>query len=107
MIFEAIKKVLSGNSGEIAEALKSGATLIDVRSAGEFSGGSVPGAINIPHDEMRKNKAKVQKMKQPLILFCASGMRSAAATQALKTMGIENVINGKTWGSVNAIVRAN
>ncbi|MGL1900855.1 MAG: rhodanese-like domain-containing protein [Fibrobacterales bacterium] len=105
MIFDAIKKVLGGNGEEIAEAVKSGATLIDVRSAGEFRGGSVPGAINIPHDEMRKHKAKFEKMKQPLILFCASGMRSATATMALKGMGIENVLNGKTWGSVNAIVQ--
>ncbi len=104
MIFDALKKVLVGSNDDAVEAIKNGATLIDVRSSGEFAGGSADGAINIPHDELKKFEAKLKKSKQPFVVFCASGMRSANAKSQLKAMGYDNVINGKTWGAVQRMV---
>ena len=37
-----------GDNSKLIEALKSGAMLVDVRSPGEYSSGSIPGAINVP-----------------------------------------------------------
>jgi len=104
MIFDSLKKMFAGDTEAIETAIKNGATIIDVRSPGEFSGGSVKGAVNIPHNELEKNKGKIEKLKQPFVLCCASGMRSAAASRQLKNMGYADVIDGKTWVAVNAVV---
>lgn len=103
-MFGFIKKMLQGNSEELAQALAQGGTVIDVRSFREFQSGSVKGAVNIPHTEIGRAKNKISKMKQPLILCCASGMRSGAALQELNRLGINNAINGKTWGRVNQLL---
>ena len=102
-MFGFIKKLFAGNSDGIADALRQGGTVIDVRTPAEFKGGSVEHAINIPHTEIRQAGKKIAKLKQPLIICCASGMRSGVAIQELKSMGYEQVYNGKTWGQVQQI----
>ncbi len=105
-MFDFLKKLFAGNSDSIAEALRQGGTVIDVRTAAEFKGGSVKNAVNIPHTEIRQASKKIAKLKQPLILCCASGMRSGIALQELKSMGYEQVFNGKTWGQVQSIQKS-
>ncbi len=69
-------------------------TWIDVRSAQEFSGGHVAGALNIPHSDIGARIGKVQPNKQALIyVYCHSGMRSAAAKKTLNQMGYTRVVN--------------
>ncbi|MCB0279501.1 MAG: rhodanese-like domain-containing protein [Calditrichaeota bacterium] len=80
----------------INDALKNGSKIIDVRSKAEFQSGNAQGSINIPLDQISQRAPELKKMKQPLILCCASGMRSGAAVQQLKQHGIES-INGGTW----------
>jgi rhodanese-related sulfurtransferase len=95
-MFGFLKKLFSDDTADLADALKQGATIIDVRSAGEFKAGSAPGAINYPHDSIASHAKKIKKMKQPIVLCCASGMRSGMALTALKGAGIDTAINGKT-----------
>ena len=73
----------------IKAALEKGALIVDVRTAAEFSGGSVPGALNYPVQTLSVNISKIKKTGKPVLAFCASGMRSAAATAQLKASGIE------------------
>ena len=80
--------------------VKEGAIVLDVRSAGEFSGGHVKGAINIPVDALKSNLKRLDKNKV-IITCCASGMRSAAAKSVLKANGYANVHNGGGWMSLN------
>jgi rhodanese-related sulfurtransferase len=71
-----------------------GALVIDVRSPEEFRSGHVPSAINIPLGQLRKQLPQhVKEPKQPLLLHCLSGGRSAIAQQQLKRMGYANVFN--------------
>ncbi|WP_196158783.1 rhodanese-like domain-containing protein [Reinekea sp. G2M2-21] len=102
-MFGFLKKLFADDSDALVAALKQGGTVIDVRSPGEFASGSVPGAINIPHTDIRKAKKKLAKAKQPLILCCASGMRSSVALQEVKALGYDSAINGKTWGRVLSV----
>lgn len=81
------------------ELLEKGAKIIDVRSPGEFNGGHCDGAINVPLDRIRDKVDKIKKMNQPIVLCCASGMRSGQATSILKQAGIE-CCNGGSWTSV-------
>lgn len=83
----------------IKTALANGALIVDVRSPGEFSGGAVPGAVNYPVQTLSTKISKIKKTGKPVIAYCASGMRSAAATAQLKASGIE-AYNGGTANGV-------
>lgn len=76
------------------------ATIIDVRSYGEFLGGNVLGSTNIPLNEIPERIEDLKKMKGPLILCCASGNRSGQAQHFLLQHGIE-CYNGGSWLNVN------
>ena len=74
----------------LEEIIKEGlGTIVDVRTYGEFSGGHVVGSINIPLNEVPERIEELQQMKAPLILCCASGMRSGQAQEFLSQQGIE------------------
>jgi len=80
-------------SGEQArELVADGATLIDVRSAGEFSGGHLDGAKNIPVGSIAARLEEIPKNKA-VVLYCASGARSTRAAAMLKQQGYGEVHN--------------
>lgn len=83
-------------TSDIPALIKDGALVIDVRSAGEFSGGHIEGAINIPHTVISKEIAlhEVDKTKVVIVVYCRSGARSSAAKKSLEGAGYTNVING-------------
>lgn len=85
-----------GPTVNYAELVEKGAQIIDVRSKGEFSGGHIKGSVNIPLDSLQHNLSKIKKDK-PVITCCASGMRSAAAKNILKSGGFAEVYNGGGW----------
>lgn len=99
-MFDFIKKMLGGNSEEIKELVNNGAVIIDVRSPGEFSGGHAKNAVNIPLDTLGNNIAKIKKYKKPVVLCCASGMRSSRAKGVLINKGVENVHDAGSWGNL-------
>ncbi len=69
--------------------------LVDVRSPGEFSKGTIPGAVNIPLDTIRHTMKSFPKDKE-IILYCAKGMRGYLATRILEQNGfmVKNVAGG-------------
>jgi phage shock protein E len=75
-------------------------TIIDVRTPGEYMGGNVNGSINIPLQEISNRLDELKSFEQPLVLCCASGGRSAQATNYLSHQGIE-CLNGGSWFDVN------
>ncbi|MEZ4297084.1 MAG: rhodanese-like domain-containing protein [Polyangiaceae bacterium] len=88
---------LFGSSGDVEpararELVQNGATLVDVRSPGEFSSGHIDGAINVPVGDIERHLDRIPKDK-PVILYCASGMRSSAAAATLKGKGYTEVFN--------------
>lgn len=66
-----------------------GALLVDVRSPGEFAGGHLPGALNVPVGNIGGQAADLVKKGKPIVVYCASGMRSASAASALKAAGAQ------------------
>lgn len=81
-------------------AIHNGAKIIDVRTPGEFKGGHYDNAINIPLDKVAGNIKKIKGYNSAVVVYCASGMRSAAAARILKNNGIE-AYNGKTMYNVH------
>lgn len=74
-------------SGAQARAeVEAGATLVDVRTPAEFASGSIPGAKNVPLPNLESRLAELDK-ERAVVVFCASGMRSARAAAILKRNG--------------------
>ncbi len=97
-----LKTILGfGPNVNYSELIKNGATIVDVRSKGEYQGGHVKGSVNIPLDVLANNLSKIKKDK-PVITCCASGMRSASAKGILKSHGFTEVYNGGGWVSLNS-----
>lgn len=69
--------------------------VVDVRSTAEFKSGAYPNAINIPVDELAKRYSELgSNLSREIIVYCASGARSAYAENMLRQIGFTNVKNG-------------
>jgi rhodanese-related sulfurtransferase len=69
--------------------------IVDVRTTGEFSGGAYPGAVNIPLDELMTRLEEIgSNPNREIVVYCASGGRSAYAQRMLMQAGYTNVKNG-------------
>lgn len=66
--------------------------LIDVRTAEEFASGHIPGAINIPVQELGQRLDEVAT-DQPIVLYCRSGNRSTQAATLLSQQGYTGIYN--------------
>src|SRR5262245_17132761 len=79
---------------EVSEHLGNGITLLDVRESDEWDAGHIPGAKHIPRGylESRVEGVVGNDRDQRVIIYCASGQRSALAANTLKQLlGYENV----------------
>lgn len=71
------------------------ALVLDVRSAEEYAGGHLGGALNIPHTELRGRLEEVRRVAagRPIRVHCQSGVRSYLAERILVQEGFEDVRN--------------
>ncbi len=96
-MFNSLKQIFGfGPKTDYFEMLQQGAQILDVRSKGEFAEGHIKGSINISLDTLPINLSKLKKDK-PIIICCASGMRSASAVGILQKHGFNRVYNGGGW----------
>lgn len=82
------------------------ANIVDVRSAEEFATGHLIGARHVPVDRLKDDLSKtITDKKRPLILVCATGMRSGRALGIAKAQGFEQAhsLGGglKIWQEAN------
>jgi len=97
-----LKKILGiGPGTDYAELVKQGATILDVRTKGEYSTGHIKGSINIPVEQLDNNIGKLKDKNKTIITCCASGMRSASAKGILTTRGFTSVYNGGAWQNLD------
>ncbi len=82
-------KIMGAKARELVGA---GALLLDVRTPSEFAGGHLQGAINIPVSELGARVSELgQDRARPIVVYCASGMRSASAKTTLRGLGFADV----------------
>ncbi|MBO1029978.1 FAD-dependent oxidoreductase [Tessaracoccus sp. SD287] len=76
---------------EVDQVLDS-ALVLDARSREEFTAGHLPGALNIPHTELRARLDEVTTAAEgrPVRVLCASGVRSAIAHRVLTQAGFDS-----------------
>lgn len=97
-VAELKQKIESGN----------GVKIIDVRTEEEFQNGSLPGAVNLPLDELRRDVSLIGSEINPgeeIICVCRGGTRSGEAARLLEKAGYGNVKNLKggllSWNCQN------
>jgi rhodanese-related sulfurtransferase len=92
--YMAMKRSGQISSKEATDFLKSGAIVIDVRSANEFDSGHIIRAQNIPLDRIEMTALSVVRDKNKvLLLHCSTGVRSNIAKKKLLELGYKNVFN--------------
>ena len=90
---------------EIEDFTSRGFELIDVRSAGEFARGHIPGATNISVDEIRERTSEITSKN--LLVNCQVGQRGHTAALLLKELGFNAVnLDGGylTWSNSPAVI---
>lgn len=87
---------------EFVAAHESGMPVVDVRSPDEYAAGHVPGAVNIPLDEVDARSAEFTAAA-PMHVICQSGGRSMKASEALAARGVPAMsVAGGTKGWIDA-----
>ncbi len=92
----ARRRISEMSAEELAELAADGVTLIDIRESGEWEQGKIPGAIHIPRGVLEGAIGRLagslrRSGQDPLVLYCASGARSALAAHTLGRMGYSRV----------------
>lgn len=68
--------------------------ILDVRTPEEFAAGHVPGARNIPHDQLPERIAELADAKnRDVIVYCRSGKRAAIAQNTLEAHGFKRIVH--------------
>ena len=83
---------------DVARLVRDGWTLVDVRAPDEFATGSIPGAVNVPLDELRERHAGLPPDR--LVVHCQVGQRGFTAARLLSQLGhdVVNLDGGyRTW----------
>jgi phage shock protein E len=79
------------SSAEARQLVQAGARLIDVRTQAEFVAGHIPGAINIPVQQLDARMHELEPKDRAVVLYCRSGQRSGNAARILKGAGFAAV----------------
>lgn len=81
---------------DVPAAAERGDMVLDVRTPGEFERGHLPGAVNIPLDELRERIGELPE--KPIVAYCQVGLRGYLATRILLQAGrdVANLSGGYT-----------
>jgi molybdopterin/thiamine biosynthesis adenylyltransferase/rhodanese-related sulfurtransferase len=94
-LLRQVRAAITEVSAEEADRRRSaGAVLVDVREQVEWDAGYIPGAIHVPRSYLEQNiEALVPDRDAPVVVYCASGVRSAYGAGTLGQLGYTNVVN--------------
>lgn len=81
-------------SGAQLESRIEKVVILDVRTPEEFAAGHVPGARNIPHDQLPNRIAELAGIEdREVVVYCRSGRRAATAQDTLAAHGFKRIIH--------------
>ena len=82
--------------------------LVDVRTPAEFHAGHIPGAVNVPLNELESGILKLHNINKNsrILVYCRSGRRSAMAYDALTSQGFKRVYDGGGMISLKSKLKA-
>jgi rhodanese-related sulfurtransferase len=79
------------SGAEARQLVQAGARLVDVRTPDEFAAGHVPGALNIPVQQLNTRVGELEPKDAAVVVYCRSGHRSGNAARMLKSAGFTAV----------------
>src|SRR2546421_9256786 len=85
------------DTAEAAEVMaRPGAVVLDIREPDEYEQGAIPGAVHLPRGHLEsKIESQVTDREKPIVVHCASGVRSAFAAKTLQDLGYTDVVSVK------------
>jgi sulfur-carrier protein adenylyltransferase/sulfurtransferase len=87
-----IREVDTAEADELRR--RPGAVVLDVREPDEYEQGAIPGAVHIPRGTLESTvENRITDKSAPVIIHCASGVRSAFAAKTLSDMGYQDVVS--------------
>lgn len=86
-----IQEVVAGQLHDMV--VDGSAIVVDVREPGEFAGGHIPGAINLPLSRFDPGQLPKAKDKR-IVLNCAGGIRSAKALKMCSDIPVDTHLKG-------------
>jgi len=89
-----------GKKPDLVSLYSEGAICIDVRTTQEFGSGHAKGWKSIPLPELQAQVEQLRAKGKPILLCCASGMRSGIAARQLRKAGLE-AYNAGAWQKWN------
>lgn len=93
-LLQDVKTRIRETDVEALRAGQAGGLLIDVREPAEWEAGHIVGATPLPRGVLEgKIEDLASDPDQPIVLYCASGGRSALAADSLQRMGYRNVLS--------------
>lgn len=102
-MLKQLKKLLGlGPDVDYAKLVKQGAVIVDVRSKGEYAAGHIPGSINISVDVLGNHLERMRNLQKPIIICCASGVRSSRAKSLLQHNHLKDVYDGGSWSHLHS-----
>jgi len=94
ILSEAKSRIQETDAPGSVALLSEGYMILDVREPEEYEQGSVPNALHIPRGILESNiENHIPNYAQPIIVMCASGVRSVFATETLNQMGYSTVVS--------------
>ncbi len=85
------------DTAQAKQLIAQGATVLDVRTPEEFSGGHLPQATNVPiesFDVTAVDKLVGGDKSKPIVTYCSKGGRAQKAKDKLEAAGYTHVVNG-------------
>jgi molybdopterin/thiamine biosynthesis adenylyltransferase/rhodanese-related sulfurtransferase len=99
----SFRELLAATKSEIREVdtatadeqrRRPGAVVLDVREPDEYQQGAIPGAVHIPRGTLEGSvESRLPDRSAPVIIHCASGVRSAFAAKTLAELGYTDVVS--------------
>ncbi len=87
-----VREVTPLEANELREGAR--AALVDVREAGEWEQGHVPGAHHVAKSRVEQEiEAAIPDRSTPVVLYCAAGVRSVFVAQTLRVLGYRDVVS--------------
>ncbi len=77
-----------------AERIAAGARVLDVREPDEYDAGALPDAVHIPRGHLESQvESKLTDKETPVVVYCASGVRSVFAARTMQELGYADVVS--------------
>ena len=94
LLAAAKKEIRTVDTAGAAEAIANGAVVLDVREPDEYDQGALAGAIHIPRGHLEsKIENHILNHDAPVVVYCASGVRSVFAARTMQELGYTDVVN--------------